>query len=153
MGTYVTKYAKKNNLKIVDSKSQLRLEIRPDDVVKATQKNSKCCAFACAAKRVPKVKAAYFFRSTAWLEYADRLVRYNLPPSVQKEIVSFDRSKVVATGTYTIVPFSKASKLHANVKRNATKPKRKIQATKSKTKKRFVHRTQLVRTLFEPANA
>lgn len=39
-------------------------------------KNSKCCAFARACKRqVTGIKGAYFFRSIAWLEFEDKIVR------------------------------------------------------------------------------
>jgi hypothetical protein len=103
MSTYITKRARDLGLKKSDAKKPLLLEVRKVDVTKAVQKNSKCCGFARACKRIPHVRAAYFFRSTAWVEYDDgKIVRYILPPSVQKEIVSFDRSKIMAPGTYQL---------------------------------------------------
>ena len=93
MSTYITKLAAARGLTKVDAKAPLRVKLRESDIQKATPKNSKQCAFALATRRLPGVHNAYFFRTTAWLEYANQLVRYALPPAVQREIVSFDRAR------------------------------------------------------------
>jgi len=60
-------------------------------------------AFAKACTRATSgAKAAYFFRSVAWIQYANRIVRYTLPSSMQKEIVSFDRAHILAPGMYQL---------------------------------------------------
>jgi len=154
MSTFIVRRAKEHALKIQDSTSPMVLRVTNGDITKATQKNAKCCAYARAAKRLPHVKAAYFFRTTAYLEYDDRLERYHLPLSVQKEIVSFDRAKVMAPGTYQIIPPKGASALGAvrarSKKHNANGRSPSERRNKSGIKRGVVHKTQLIRTLQEP---
>jgi hypothetical protein len=100
--TYVHDLARKKRIPIIQATRPIILGVAADDIRKASAKNSKCCAFSRAASKEPGVIAAYFFRSTAFLEYADRLVQYGLPPSVRHEIVSFDRSGIMAPGTYQL---------------------------------------------------
>ena len=152
MSTYLTKMAKELELKKTDARSSLSLEVMAKDVKASVQKNSKCCAFARAAKRMPGVKAAYFFRSTAWLQYEDKLVRYMLPPSVQKEIVSFDRSKVMAPGVYQLAKPSKSTRMSEVNKRSAKRPDRH-QPANTKITRKVRHRTTMIRTLEEPKAA
>lgn len=150
MSTYLTKRAKELGLRKVDARAALKLEVMSNDVKASVQKNSKCCAFARAAKRMPGVKAAYFFRSTAWLEYEDKLVRYTLPPSVQKEIVSFDRSKVMAAGVYQLSKPQKSTRMSEVQKRSAKRPGRHRPAG-SKIVRKIRHATTSIRTLQEPS--
>lgn len=152
MSTYVTKRAKELGLKKVDAKEPLRLRVARLDVDRAARKNSKCCAFARACKRQLPIKAAYFFRSTAWLEYDDKLVKYSLPPSVQKEIVSFDRAGITAPGVYQLSAPTKSERKAALKTRSAARigsPTR--QGTgRSGRKVKILHRTTLVRNTLEP---
>ena len=150
MSTYVTKMAKEKNLKVVDAAAPLELEVSGRDISLAEQKNSKCCAFARAAKRQHECKGAYFFRTAAWLEYAKKIVRYVLPPSMQKEIVSFDRAGVMTPGIYQMSKPSGSQRMHAVRKRSAKRPGRH-QPGNGTIKRRVVHQTQLVRNLAEPA--
>jgi len=139
-------------LKKVDAKEPLVLQVKRLDVERATRKNSKCCAFARACKRSQECKAAYFFRSTAWLEFNDTLVRYSLPASVQKEIVSFDRAGVTAPGTYQLsVP--NRSDAPAVKRRGDKKRKSHHHAAgegASGIKRKMLHRTALIRNTLEP---
>lgn len=102
--TYVQKLCETRGLKLTNATRPIIVGVAVDDILKSRTKNSKCCAFARAAKREPGVRAAYFFRSTAFLEFGDRMVRYDLPQAVQKEIVSFDRGGVMAPGQYELKP-------------------------------------------------
>jgi hypothetical protein len=149
MSSFVSVRAENLGLKREDAKKPIKIEVSASDITNATRKNSRQCAFACAAKRgIPKVKHAYFFRTTAWLEYADRLVRYRLTPSMQKEVVAFDRGGAVAPGKYTLEPFSAAQTMKAMAKKNQ-QPKRSHAKTGKRAKK--PHRMALVRTLHDPA--
>ncbi len=151
MSTYITKRAKELGLKKVDAKEPLALQVKKLDVLRATRKNSKCCAFARACKRSLEVKAAYFFRSTAWLEFDDKLVRYMLPPSVQKEIVSFDRAGVTAPGVYQLNAPAKSQSSKAMRSRNAKRAGKAHSGTVGNVKRKIVHRTELIRNALEPA--
>lgn len=102
--SYVTKRAKELGLKVQDGTKPLAVAVTNGDVVLALKRDSKRCALARAVERLPGVVRGYIFRTTAYLEYKDRMVQYILPPSVQKEIVSFDRCQVFAPGVYQLSP-------------------------------------------------
>lgn len=159
MSTYITKYARENNLKKVDAKSNLLITLNQTDISKSKVKNSKNCAFACAVKRqVPGVKSAFFFRSTAWLEYETKLVKYKLPSSVQKEIVAFDRTGRSETGVYHLATVCRSdiaaykAKYQAKYEANrAARLHQKGKGKKSETQLRPLrHVTTNIRTLAEP---
>lgn len=102
--TYVERIIREKKLAQVDAPKPITIVVTQNDIVNAKSRHSKCCAFALAAKRKPGVHDAFFFLTTAYLEYKDQMVRYKLPPSVQKEIISFDRAKIVAPGAYQLAP-------------------------------------------------
>ena len=149
MSTYVTKYAKERGLKVVDATKALVVQLSAVDIKQAKSKNSKECAFARACRKQKGVKAAYFFRTAAYLEYENRLVRYLLPPSVQKEVVSFDRAHVMAPGEYQISPPLKGSTME-NVRKRGMKRPGRHQPGSTKIKRSIVHRTTNVRTATDP---
>jgi hypothetical protein len=103
---YVYQRAEDLGLPVQDGKERVLVTVTATDVVKAKKADSKHCALSRATMRLPGVNAAYFFRSTALIEYPDRIVRFALPPSVQKEIVSFDRAQIFAPGVYQLTPVS-----------------------------------------------
>lgn len=123
--TYVQRICEAKGIKLIDASRPIVVGVAVDDILKSRLKNSKCCAFARAAKREPGVRAAYFFRSTAFLEFADRMERYSLPPSVQKEIVSFDRAGIMAPGQYqlnAVSPSRVGGGGHGRMKKPDTRP-------------------------------
>lgn len=135
---YVQKRAEEIGLPIVDGGAPVMVAVTEHDVVNAKKANSKHCALARASLRVVGVAAAYFFRTTAYLEYQDRMVRYSLPPSVQKEIVSFDRARMFAPGVYQLTPPSAArarpvtrAAYQQRVKRQRIEAKRSRRETQS----------------------
>lgn len=151
--TYVTLRAQERELEEVDADNSLSLVVTARDIKLAKAANSKECALARACKRELRVKAAYFLRTVAWLEYPDKMVRYRLPQSVQKEIVSFDRSKMMSTGEYTLSPVTpmKRGKGRARTRLKVTSKKlmsRGRAATKTVSKR--TRELQDVRTKFEP---
>ncbi len=150
MSTYITKYAKEKGLRKEDAKTNLLVTLNQSDITKAKMKDSKNCAFACAVKRqMPNVEKAYFFRSTAWLEMATKIVRYHLPQSVQKEIVSFDRSGMSEVGIYSLT----APRGSNTMDRQNTRSKKRIgrhKPGKTGRSQKLIHRTTNIRTLEEP---
>jgi hypothetical protein len=147
--TYVSKRAHDHDLEEVDAQKPLTVNVTARDIKLAKAKNSKECALARAVKREYPVKAAYFLRTTAWLEYPTKMVRYRLPQSVQKEIVSFDRNKMMSTGNYTLAADA----------RNLRKPRTKSRKVRGPMGKKLVlrsrksiraHRIEGVRDQFEP---
>ena len=122
MSVYIRKVAATMNLKRQDAKRPLDIHVTALDCKRAKKKDAHNCAFAIACKRQDKrVRAAYFFKSVAWLQYAGHVVRYLLPPSMQKEIVAFDRggAAMFAPGDYHLSPPCKTQRLGADKKGSA----------------------------------
>ena len=147
--TYITKRAHDRELEEVDAQKPLAIEVTARDIKLAKAQNSKECALSRAVKRAMPVKAAYFLRTTAWLEFSDRMVRYRLPQSVQKEIVSFDRNKMMSVGEYVLSPVEPQTQRKPRVKARAKSSGKKILARGKSAAKR-VHKLVDVRTKFEP---
>ena len=154
MSTYVTKRAAELGVKVVDATAPLMLEVKQSDIDRAVPKNSKVCAFARACERAMPVEAAFFFKSTAWLEYKDKIVRYRLPNSMQKEIVSFDRSRQMEPGVYRLSAIGKNKTLKAKAKereRDKAAKRSHQGAGKLRRTEAFRHKTTNVRGLFDPS--
>src|SRR5262245_20191935 len=111
MASQITRIAKTLGLKMMDARGNLPLTVRDGDILLASEGDPGNCAYARACKREHGVVAAYFFRTAAWLQYRDRMVRYVLPPSMQKEIVAFDRNKTMAPGQYCLARPSKSRRM------------------------------------------
>ena len=127
---YVYKRAEDLGIPVVEAKNRILVTVTDNDVVNAKKANSKHCALARASLRIPGVVAAYFFRSMAFLEYRDRMVRHLLPPSTQKEIVSFDRAQIFASGTYQLsaIPVTLSRKAQRQYSRGRTKQRQLAKA-------------------------
>lgn len=154
MSTYITKRASDLGIKVVDATEPLQVNVKQADIDKAQQKNSKCCAFVRACEREMPIEAAFFFRSTAYLEYPDKIVRYKLPPSVEREIVAFDRSKDMEPGVYQLSAVCRKQTLKAKAKYRATLPRGKHSSKGILPKGRkqsLIHRTTNVRTAGDPS--
>lgn len=146
MSTYITKRAKELGLKKADARLPLLIEVRADDVALASKKSPQSCAFARACMRTQMADAAFFFRSTAWLEKDGVLTRYMLPVSMQKEIVAFDRNRTMEPGLYQLAAPAKSQRMSEVKKRSAKRPGRH-QPGDTTIKRKFVHRTTNVRSL------
>jgi hypothetical protein len=101
---YVYQRAEYLGIPVTDGTERVFVTVTNTDIVKAKKVDSKGCALSRATMRLPGVNAAYFFRSKAFIEYDDRIEKFDLPPSVQKEIVSFDRAHIFASGVYQLTP-------------------------------------------------
>lgn len=152
---YILKRAKEMNLPVVEATEPLPITLSYGDIEKACQKDSSMCAFSRAAKRNHRCANAYFLRSTAYIEYKDKVVKYQLPPSMQKEIVSFDRSKVMAPGHYRLSPVcpsqykDKQAERDHKRKARAASEKRALLAEAKKHPKTSVGKPKRTRDAFD----
>lgn len=103
-GSSFTRNWNEKGIPIVDATEPLKVCVRKCDIKGAGVKNPGDCAMARACKRQKGVKSAHFTRSTAYLEFDDKVVKYDLPTSIQKEIVAFDRAgdKAFEPGVYQL---------------------------------------------------
>jgi len=85
---------------VSDAKKTVRVEVTKKDSNSSTVKNHKGCAMAVACKRTFDLSGVVISRDRAYLVTGEKAVRYALPESVSREVVSFDRNAGFAEGTH-----------------------------------------------------
>jgi len=75
MSTFITKYAKEQNLVIADATKDIELNVSKWDVKFGDRTNPASCGLARCARRTYKVEEAFFFRTSAYLETGNALIR------------------------------------------------------------------------------
>lgn len=125
-----------------DASKDVTVEVTKADNQNGMVKSHKTCAMAVCVKRTLKADGVIIAVRTAYVVYGDKAVRYRLPESIAREIVSFDRKAGFAVGTYKLNAPCKSEKLghpsgdHSN--RNGNRPPGKF---------RFMHHTSGIRTV------
>lgn len=77
--------------KVIDGKKPIRVEVTKKDSNSAAVRDHKACAMAVACKRKLNLDGVLISVSTAYLVKGKKATRFQLPPSVSREVVSFDR--------------------------------------------------------------
>lgn len=128
----------------VDADRAIEVLVEAKDCKDAESLNPSECALARAAKRELHADGVIIGLGASYVIKGDKAVRYHTPASVQREIVSFDRSHDFAPGTYHLPPKSPTVRFGVEKQR---KDSRKNHGNGSKVAKRKVHRSARVRTL------
>jgi hypothetical protein len=143
--TTIRQIAETFGLPMIDAKRALDVKITAADCKGAVPHNQTKCAIARALKR-SGAKEAYVLRTTAWIDDGDHLVRYALPPSLQKEVVSFDRSGDFRPGSYALSPAPNAKRNRAQrAGKHPQKVARRRLKKATNRKPRKAHRSEGVR--------
>jgi hypothetical protein len=129
---------------VSDGKKTVRVEVTKKDSNSSTVKNHKGCAMAVACKRTFDLSGVVISRDRAYLVTGDKAVRYALPESVSREVVSFDRNAGFAEGEYALVPPPKVV---------TAKGKAKGHREREGYERKFSHRTSGIRTAVGSKNA
>ena len=126
---------------IMNSRRNIKIEVTKDDANSKAVKQHDACAFAVACKRTLHLDGTIISRTIAYLIKGDKAIRYKLPSSVEKEIVSFDRGSEFAIGEYRLEAIPKSNRLGTRRKR--------VQQIKNRLnhEKRFRHITTNIRTV------
>jgi hypothetical protein len=95
---------------VADGDKAINVEVTKADSNSAAVRNKEGCAMAVACKRKTKADGVLVARSVAYIIKGKTATRYDVPQSVQKEIVSFDREAGFAPGNYQLVPTSPANR-------------------------------------------
>lgn len=104
--------AKYPHLKTIeDATEPIQVNVTPKDQKGAKPWDLQDCAMARACKREQKIDGVYVQLTKAYLITGDHAVRYQVPESVSREIVSFDRHTDFALGTYRLSAVPKASRI------------------------------------------
>lgn len=129
--------------KVVDASHPLRIEVTDKDASSKGNKKHDSCAMAVACKRKFHLDGVIISRSMAYLVKGNKARRFQLPQSVAREIVSFDRGAGFEPGEYRLNPVQESAKLLGKRWGGNGKP------TKHRNRnapKRFHHRTGGVRS-------
>ena len=100
-----------NVKKIQDAKGSIKIHVMEKDCKKGEGLNPNECALAQAVKRQFKADAAIIGLSTSYIIKGGKATRFTTPVRIGREIVSFDRNKDFAEGTYTLIPKAKSQRL------------------------------------------
>jgi|SRR6267142_1268100 len=87
---------------VTDAKKNVNIEVTNADDKAAAKKSHKTCAMAVACKRKFKLDGVVISVNRAYLVKGDRAERFELPPSVSREVVSFDRGGGFEPGEYQL---------------------------------------------------
>ena len=107
--------------KVIDSTSNAAIEVTEKDATSSKRSKHSECAMAVACKRKFKLDGVIISRSVAYLIKGKQARRFMLPPSVEREVTSFDRGGGFAPGKYELSKVPKMSKLGARVDRDLDK--------------------------------
>ncbi len=124
---------------VSDAKKTLHVSVTRKDSNSSTVKNHKGCAMAVACKREHKLDGVVISRKRAYLVKDGKAVRYALPESVSREVVSFDRNAGFAEGEYQL---SIPDKSEPYQSQRIRKDNRERNGYKAK----FVHQSEGIRT-------
>ena len=126
---------------VVDAERGAKIEVTPLDSRSKGLKNHEECAFAVACKRQMRLDGVIISRSVAYLVKGKRARRFQLPPSVSREVVSFDRGAGFAPGEYLLSPVEPSRRLGQRQGSNRDR------ASATPMTKKFRHLTANVRTV------
>lgn len=108
-----------------DADESILLKVEKKDSEAAKLRDHNHCAMAMACKRFFKARGIIIAIGTAYVIKGEGAIRYLLPESVRREIVSFDRKAGFSEGTYKLSAPWKSQRLGARAERkNPVGPKR-----------------------------
>lgn len=108
---------------VVDASRNARIEVTSKDEATSRKKSHKGCAMAVACKRKFHLDGVIISVNRAYLVKGDKARRFQLPPSVSREVVSFDRGGGFEPGDYELSKVGEGTKLgvNRNIKSNGRK--------------------------------
>jgi hypothetical protein len=101
---------------VEDAKKNQAIEVTKRDETTANKKSHKTCAMAVACKRKFDLDGVVISVNRAYLVKGTKAKRYFLPPSVSREVVSFDRDGGFEPGQYELSKIPDSSRLDRIIK-------------------------------------
>lgn len=100
----------------MDSSRNAKIEVTKGDEATSRKKSHKGCAMAVACKRKFHLDGVIISRNRAYLVKGTQARRFTLPPSVSREVVSFDRGGGFEPGEYQLSKIPEGMKLDRVIK-------------------------------------
>lgn len=88
---------------VTDATKGTAIEVTRTDTSSAKRRSHRTCAMAVACKRKLNLDGVIISVKTAYLVKGTKAIRYLVPESVSREIVSFDRGSDFAPGDYKLI--------------------------------------------------
>ncbi len=88
--------------RVADSTKSLKVTVTEKDCKSAKEKKEDDCAMAHALERELKCDGAIVRKNVAYIIKGDLAIKYQVPGSVSREIVSFDRNHDFRPGEYQL---------------------------------------------------
>ena len=129
--------------KLVDAKTDRKIEVTKADTKSAKVRNHKACAMAVACKRKLNLDGVIMSISTAYLVKDEIATRYMVPNAVSREITAFDRNADFEPGEYQLKAPSGGEKLNSG--RKGPIPEKSTQSATGNFAKHFRHKTGGIR--------
>jgi hypothetical protein len=135
---------------VKDAEEEAHIQVTTRDNQHAKVKNHTSCAMAVACKRAYQADGVIISISVAYIIKNGVAIRFRLPESIAREVVSFDRKGGFAPGEYKML--APDQKHTVNGKRHGPPhdptEERDVDLPKNPLKKhRFVHFTEGIRTV------
>src|SRR5262245_12861997 len=99
--------------KVTDADENVILEVSENDSKSGSRKDHNNCAMAKACARHFKAQGVIISVHTAYIVKGEEAIRFHLPESVSREVVSFDRNAGFEPGTYELARPVKSQRLGA----------------------------------------
>lgn len=106
---------------VKDARKSIWVEVTAKDSASANVKDHKSCAMAVACKRMQAADGVIVSMATAYVVKGRNAIRYKIPDSVSREIVSFDRKAGFTPGMYQLSAPSPSSRLGGSQQRGSQK--------------------------------
>lgn len=132
---------------VVDAVCPALIEVTAKDANSKAVMDHVACAMAVACKRKFHLDGVLIARSIAYLVKGKRARRFFVPPSVSREVTSFDRGAAFMPGKYMLSAICKTARLGADRGRN------KPTGPHSNSKPIFRHVTSKIRTTLSGEDA
>ena len=97
--------------KVTDGDEGFNIEVTAQDEKQSRKRDHAGCALAVACKRKLHLDGALVSRSVAYLIKGDNAIRFTVPPSVSREVTSYDRGAGFEPGTYSLTRPCKSVRL------------------------------------------
>ncbi len=94
-----------NVTRVVDAKKPISITVTNEDDKRSKSKDHKECALATACQRQEHADGAIISVRSAYVIKGNTAIRYRVPSSVSREVVSFDRKGGFSTGTYQLTNY------------------------------------------------
>ena len=98
---------------VLDADKPITVEVTKQDNLSAARRNHKACAMAVACKKKTQADGVIISVKTAYVIKGNQAIRYKMPESASREIVSFDRNAGFGVGEYTLRAPGKTERLGA----------------------------------------